>query len=87
MKAVLVIDNQKDNLTSIKAIIKTYIPNCKVLTALSGKEGIKLAKEEQPDTILLNIIMPEMDGYEVCKILKEDQTTQHISIILISAAT
>jgi len=86
MKKILIIDDQKDNLISIEAVIGINITNCKVLTALSGKQGIKLAKEEQPDTILLDIIMPEMDGYEVCKQLKEDLSTKHIPIILISAA-
>lgn len=85
MKKILAIDDQKDNLTTIKAVLKNQIPNCQVLTALSGKEGIEIAKSEFPDTILLDIIMPEMDGYEVCKILKENELTKHIPIILITA--
>ena len=85
MKKILVIDDQKDNLSSVKAVISTYMSDCEVITALSGKEGIKLAKKEQPDTILLDIIMPEMDGYEVCIKLKSDETTKHIPIIMITA--
>lgn len=85
MRKVLVIDDQKGNLISIKAIIETYIPNCKVLLASYGEEGIKLAKEEQPDTILLDIIMPVMDGYKVCKKLKAHNSTKHIPVIMITA--
>ncbi len=85
MKKILAIDDQKDNLTTIKAIVKLNMPECKVLTALSGREGIKIAEEEQPDTILLDIIMPEMDGYEVCKKLKENESTKHIPVIMITA--
>ena len=85
MIKILAIDNQKDNLASIKAVIKSNIPNCEVLTALSGKEGINIAKKEQPDTILLDIIMPNMDGYEVCKRLKEDESTKHIPVVMIMA--
>ena len=85
MKKILAIDDQKDNLTSIKAVIKSNIPNCKIFTALSGKEGIEIAKKEQPDTILLDIIMPEMDGYEVCKRVKEEEATKHIPIVMITA--
>ncbi|MFC2111218.1 PAS domain S-box protein [Bacteroidota bacterium] len=85
MKTILAIDDQKDNLTTIEAVIKTNLPNCKVLTALSGKEGIEIARKEQPDTILLDIIMPEMDGYEVCAKLKEDELTKHIPVIMLTA--
>lgn len=85
MKKILAIDDQKDNLRTIEAVIETYIPNCKVLTALSGKEGILLAKKEQPDIILLDIIMPETDGYEVCKRLKEDESTSHIPVVMLTA--
>jgi len=85
MRKILTIDDQKNNLTTIEAIIKNHIPDCKVLTALSGKEGIKIAKKEQPDTILLDIVMPKMDGYEVCKRLKEDESTKHIPVVMLTA--
>ena len=85
MKKILAIDDKKANLTTIKAVIKSYIPDCKVLTAQSGKEGIEIAKNEQPDTILLDIIMPEIDGLEVCKRLKTDEATKNIPVIMISA--
>lgn len=85
MKKILAIDDQKDNLTTIKAVIKINLSNCKVITALSGMEGIELAKNKQPDVILLDIIMPIMDGFEVCKKLKEEALTKHIPIIMITA--
>ena len=85
MKKILVIDDKKDNLTTISAVVAGNISDCKILTALSGEEGIKLAREEQPDTILLDIIMPKMDGYEVCKKLKAHNKTKHIPIIMITA--
>ncbi len=85
MKKILAIDDQKDNLITIKAVIKNSISNCEVLLAQSGQEGLELAKIEQPDTILLDIIMPEMDGFEVCKRLKSNEKTKHIPVILITA--
>lgn len=85
MTTILAIDDQIDNLTTIKAVIKNGLPKCKLITAISGKEGIKLAKEELPDTILLDIFMPEMDGYEVCKRLKEDEVTKNIPVVMITA--
>ena len=85
MKKILVIDDKQDNLISIKALLKNYLPNCEVITAISGVEGINLAGKEQPDTILLDIIMPQMDGYEVCRKLKADETTKYIPIIMLTA--
>ncbi len=84
-KKILIIDDKNDNLVSIEALISTYKPDYKVLTAQSGKEGIKLTKTEKPDTILLDIIMPVMDGYEVCKQLKQDDDLKYIPIIFLTA--
>jgi len=69
MYNILAIDDNETNLFLIKKILYHYLSDCNILTALSGKEGIKIAKEKLPDTILLDICMPEMDGFEVCKIL------------------
>jgi len=70
MKKILAIDDQSDNLVTIKGVLKNFLPDCKLFLSQSGKEGIAIAQKEQPDTILLDIIMPEMDGFEACKILK-----------------
>jgi len=82
MKKILLIDDVKDNLRAAKEALEDLIPDCQVITTLSGKEGVKLAKEEQPDTIISDIIMPEMDGIEVCKRLREDEATKYIPIII-----
>ncbi len=85
MPKILVIDDKIDNLISIKALLNNLIPKYEIITAQSGKEGIKKAIEELPDTILLDIYMPEMDGYEVCKRLKASSTTKRIPVIMITA--
>ena len=85
MKKILPIDDQKDNLTTIKAVIKAYIPDAIVYEALSGDEGLKMASELQPDVILLDIIMPVMDGYQTCEALKKKVSTKHIPIIMLTA--
>lgn len=85
MKKILAIDDQKDNLLSIKALVGYYLPYCKLFLAESGEEGIKIAIDEMPDTILLDIIMPVMDGYDVCRILKQDERTNNIPILMLSA--
>lgn len=85
MIKILAIDDKQDNLVSISALLKNSISDCSVITADSGAEGIKKARAELPDTILLDIIMPGMDGYEVCRKLKSDEKTKHIPVIMITA--
>jgi two-component system cell cycle sensor histidine kinase/response regulator CckA len=85
MKKILTIDDQRDNLITVEAVIKSQLKNCVCLSALSGIEGIEIARKEQPDIILLDIIMPQMDGYQVCEILKTDDQTKHIPVIMLTA--
>ncbi|NDP21910.1 MAG: PAS domain S-box protein [Paludibacter sp.] len=82
---ILAIDDNHDNLITINALIKESFEDYKVITALSGMEGIKLASVEQPDVILIDIVMPEMDGFEVCKQLKENHQLKDIPVIFITA--
>ncbi len=84
MEKILVIDDMKENLILYSELLKRYIPDHFVITAQSGHEGIEKAKSEQPITILLDISMPVMDGFEVCKRLKSDKKTKHIPIIILT---
>lgn len=84
MRKILAIDDQKDNLISIQAIVNAQLKDAVVIFAFSGKEGIETAKEK-PDCILLDIIMPEMNGYDTCNNLKNDQETSSIPIIMLTA--
>jgi two-component system alkaline phosphatase synthesis response regulator PhoP len=56
-----------------------------VVTALDGEQALAKVKAERPDLIVLDIMMPKLDGYETCKILKADPETRHIPVILLSA--
>ncbi len=56
-----------------------------VLTALDGEQALEKAKAEKPDLIVLDIMMPKLDGYETCKRLKADDATKQIPVILLSA--
>ncbi|WP_461631406.1 response regulator [Labilibaculum euxinus] len=85
MRKILAIDDNNDNLVVYRAILKSYYPNCTIITCQSGSEGIETAIKEQPDTILLDIIMPGMNGFETSEKLKQEAKTKHIPIILITA--
>ncbi len=82
---ILVIDDINDNLISAKAILKDIFPDITVLTALNGRDGIKIASTELPDVILLDIVMPGMDGFEVCKRIKENPGLNEIPIVFFTA--
>jgi DNA-binding response OmpR family regulator len=56
-----------------------------VLTALDGEQAIEKARAEHPDLIVLDIMMPKLDGYETCKVLKAGDDTKNIPVILLSA--
>ncbi|MCP5052782.1 MAG: response regulator [bacterium] len=85
MPKILIIDDRKDNLIAIEALLDHMIPDCEVTTAQSGTEGIEKTLEIMPDTILLDVQMPVMNGYEVCARLKGDDRTKHIPVIMVTA--
>ena len=85
MKKLLVIDDKEDNLIALSALLKNLMPGCAVLTAQSGFKGIKKAGDELPDVILLDVEMPDLDGFETCRRLKNDESTKAIPVIMITA--
>lgn len=80
---VLVVDDQPSNLQMIYEVL-SFEP-VTLLTAQNGSRAIDLAVKEHPDLILLDIMMPDMDGYEVCLKLKNNDDTKDIPIVFISA--
>lgn len=85
MNRILAIDDNLDNLITLQAMLKLLIDDCEVFAATSGHRGIKMANEEQPDTILLDIHMPGLDGFETCRLLKQHAGTSHIPVIILTA--
>ena len=82
---ILTIDDNQDNLITLKALIKEAFPKSVVFPATNGKDGFKLAILEDPDVILLDIVMPGMDGFEVCRRLKHDPVLCDIPVVFITA--
>ena len=82
-QTVLVVDDTPENIQILNGVLR---PNYKVKAAPNGEKAIKIAQSaSQPDIILLDIMMPEMDGYEVCRKLKSNPITQKIPIIFVTA--
>jgi len=79
---ILIIDDSDVN---IAALIRILSPDYKTLIAMSGHEGIELAKSSSPDLIILDIIMPDMDGFDTIVTLKKAVSTRYIPVIFITA--
>jgi diguanylate cyclase (GGDEF)-like protein len=78
---ILIVDDRVENLQILLSLLKQ---DYRVISAKSGFKAIDKAQNLQPDLILLDILMPEMDGYEVCRRLKNDETTSGIPVIFIT---
>ena len=83
MAKILIIDDD----IAINELIKVNLELAyyKVISALDGNKGYALAKQEQPDLIILDVMMPEVDGYTVAKRIRENETTKDIPIIMLTA--
>jgi putative two-component system response regulator len=80
---VLVADDQPHNIGLIEKILKSG--RCQVITATNGKEALEKIYQHEPDLILLDVLMPEMNGYEVCQKIKQSEQFQLIPVIMITA--
>ena len=82
-KKILIVDDERLNINVLHELLKD---DYKTMAAISGKQALKAAESDSPpDLILLDIMMPEMDGYEVCKTLKSHDKTKDIPIIFVTA--
>ena len=82
-KQILIIDDQHDNVFILQD--RLDLEGFDVLSAYDGPAGIEIAEENKPDLIILDIMMPKMDGFEVCEILTNRDSTKDIPIILLTA--
>ncbi len=82
-KKILVVDDDPDLVETTCIILKTK--NYDVVTAYGGIEGLEKAKSEKPDLIVLDVMMPDKDGYAVCKELKADAELSSIPVLLLTA--
>lgn len=80
--SVLIVDDEK----SVRQVVSRMLGDKYiVLEAMDGEAALDMAHRHQPDIILMDIMMPKMDGYIACSKIKTDQATKHISIVMLSA--
>ena len=83
MSKILIIDDEKDIIETLG--FRLEASGFDVISANDGVEGLEKAQKEKPDLIILDVMMPKMDGYQVCRLLKFDESTQHVPVILLTA--
>ena len=82
-KKVLVVEDEPELVKALELRLKTQ--DYEVITAFDGEEGLRKAREENPDLIILDLMLPKMDGFKVSRMLKFDDSHKHIPIIMLTA--
>lgn len=80
---ILVVDDEQDILMLMESRLKAS--GYQVVSAADGPTGLEIARKEKPDLIILDLMLPQMDGYKVCALLKKDTRYAHIPVILFTA--
>ena len=80
---LLIVDDEQTNITLIKAALKDL--DFEIIVACDGEEGLKMAQEEMPEIIVLDVMMPKYDGFKVCGMLKSDRRYSHIHVVILSS--
>ena len=83
MKKILIADDRPEVVELVRVILEGE--DYEIVDASDGKEALKKVRLEKPDLVLLDVVMPKMDGFEVCRKLKKDPQTKEIPIIMLTA--
>ncbi len=82
-KKALIVDDSAADLANLKTILNDA--GCSVITATGGAEAIAKAKSDKPQIIFLDVVMPDMDGYEACRQLASDPDTKSIPVVFVTS--
>jgi CheY-like chemotaxis protein len=85
MPRILAVDDNADSLVTLGAVLREALPGCTLLAASDGSLALQRAAAEDPDVVLLDIVMPGMDGYMVCALMKQDERLRDIPVVFLTA--
>lgn len=83
MKKILIVDDEQDIVESLKFVLEASNFTC--YTADNGEDGLRMAKEIVPDLIILDVMMPKINGYKISRLLKYDAKYKNIPILMVTA--
>ena len=84
-KKILVVDDEVDLVETLRFPLE--MEGFNVLVSYNGEDALNQARKENPDLILLDLMLPKLDGYKVCRLLKFDERYKHIPILMLTAKT
>lgn len=84
-KRILIVDDEVDLVETVRFSLE--LEGYDALIAYNGEEALNQARKEDPDLILLDLMLPKLDGYKVCRLLKFDERYKHIPILMLTAKT
>jgi DNA-binding response OmpR family regulator len=84
-KKILVVDDEADLVETLRFPLE--MEGFNVLVSYNGEDALNQARKENPDLILLDLMLPKLDGYKVCRLLKFDERYKHIPIVMLTAKT
>lgn len=83
VKKVLIVDDEQDIVETLKFMLEVEGIEC--ITAYDGEEALNIAKSEKPDLMILDVMLPKINGYKICRLLKFDAKYKNIPILMITA--
>jgi DNA-binding response OmpR family regulator len=84
-KKILVVDDEPDLVETVRYPLE--MEGYQVLVAYNGEDGLNQARKDGPDLIILDLMLPKLDGYKVCRLLKFDERYKHIPVLMLTAKT
>lgn len=84
-KKILIVDDEVDLVETLRFPLE--MEGYQILVSYNGEDGLNKARSENPDLIILDLMLPKLDGYKVCRLLKFDEKYKHIPIIMLTART
>ncbi len=82
-KKILIVDDEPKNLKLMRDFLR--VSGYETIEATNGKDGVKLAKNKKPDLILMDVIMPKMDGFSAAHAIKTDRATKEIPVVMLTS--
>ena len=83
MSKILVVDDSKTEIFQFREMLEKL--GYEVITAENGRDGVDMAKKEQPDVVLMDIVMPDMNGFQATRQITQGEETKHIPVIIVSS--
>jgi DNA-binding response OmpR family regulator len=85
LKKILIVDDEVDLVETVRFPLE--MEGFNVLVSYNGEDALNQARKEKPDLIILDLMLPKLDGYKVCRLLKFDEKYKHIPILMLTART